>query len=69
MIKTNRNSVLRNFGDFLRKDAGEVFKKLAADQVSRPQAAPKTTSTSAPSPAKPVKGRLLYFPSRPCLKT
>ena len=69
MIKTNRISVLRNFGDFLRKDAVEVFKQVAADQVSRPYPPSKTPSTSGPSPVKPVRGRLLYFPSKPRPRT
>jgi hypothetical protein len=72
MTKTNQTSVLRNFGDFLKKevDVVELFKDLVADSVVHQRPVQPVTVLpqvpAAPSRLRPEapRGRLLYFPSK-----
>ena len=71
MTNTNKQSILRNFGDFLRKEVAvmELFKDLVLDPgmqqrpirsaTIRPQAAAASYRLRPEAP----RGRLLYFPS------
>lgn len=65
-----KKSVLRNFENFLRKDVMDVVKGMSVDPQIPKQTNPATVAASRPSvnassvrPA-PVKGKLLYFPSK-----
>ena len=65
MTITIQKSMLRNFGDFLRKevDVMQVFKGLAVDPGSQKPATRQTTAASSRLRPEPLRGRLLYFPS------
>ncbi len=65
-----KKSVLRNFEDFLRKDVMEVVRGISVDRPLPSQMIRARAVSSRPSanpgsvrPA-PVKGKLLYFPSK-----
>jgi len=72
MTNTNKQSILRNFGDFLRKEVAvtELFKDLVLDPgMQQPPIRPATIRPQAAAasyrlrPEAP-RGRLLYFPSK-----
>ena len=70
MIREAKKSVLRNFEDFLRKDIMEVVRGMSVDRPLPRQMMRAAVASGRPSintgsvrPA-PVKGKLLYFPSK-----
>ena len=70
MIREAKKSVLRNVEDFLRKDIMEVVREMSVDRPLPRQMMRTAVASGRPSintgnvRPTPVKGKLLYFPSK-----